>query len=95
MNLEDLRKKIDELDKELVVLLAKRQKYVEKVAVVKNDKSLVVDKKRMEEVIARVKKLASEEGLSEQIAESLWRKIIELSIDHEFKELDSMQNKIK
>ena len=81
MNLEKLREEIDKLDKEILSLIAQRQKCVEKVALVKNNKDLVVDKKRIEEVIRRVKRLAKEKGLSEKIAESLWRKLIELSID--------------
>ena len=84
MNLEKLREEIDKLDKEILSLIAQRQKCVEKVALVKNNKDLVVDKKRIEEVIRRVKRLAKEKGLSEKIAESLWRKLIELSIDHEY-----------
>ena len=46
MNLEKLREEIDKLDKEILSLIAQRQKCVEKVALVKKD--LVVDKKRIE-----------------------------------------------
>ena len=50
-------------------------------------------KKRIEEVIRRVKRLAKEKGLSERIAESLWRKLIELSIDHEYEILKNQERK--
>tara|TARA_Y100000590_G_scaffold1559_1_gene1922 strand:+ start:180 stop:467 length:288 start_codon:yes stop_codon:yes gene_type:complete len=93
MNLEKLREEIDKLDKEILSLIAQRQKCVEKVALVKNNKDLVVDKKRIEEVIRRVKRLAKEKGLSEKIAESLWRKLIELSIDHEYEILKNQERK--
>tara|TARA_B100000029_G_C17439881_1_gene911053 strand:+ start:279 stop:566 length:288 start_codon:yes stop_codon:yes gene_type:complete len=93
MNLEKLREEIDKLDKEILSLIAQRQKCVEKVALVKNNKDLVVDKKRIEEVIRRVKRLAKEKGLSEKIAESLWRKLIELSIDHEYEILKNQEKK--
>ena len=93
MNIEKLREEIDKLDKEILSLIAQRQKCVEKVALVKNNKDLVVDKKRIEEVIRRVKRLAKEKGLSEKIAESLWRKLIELSIDHEYEILKNQERK--
>ena len=93
MNFEKLREEIDKLDKEILSLIAQRQKCVEKVALVKNNKDLVVDKKRIEEVIRRVKRLAKEKGLSEKIAESLWRKLIELSIDHEYEILKNQERK--
>ena len=93
MNLEKLREEIDKLDKEILSLIAQRQKCVEKVALVKNNKDLVVDKKRIEEVIRRVKRLAKEKGLSEKIAESLWRKLIELSIDHKYEILKNQERK--
>ena len=93
MNLEKLREEIDKLDKEILSLIAQRPKCVEKVALVKNNKDLVVDKKRIEEVIRRVKRLAKEKGLSEKIAESLWRKLIELSIDHEYEILKNQERK--
>ena len=93
MNLEKLREEIDKLDKEILSLITQRQKCVEKVALVKNNKDLVVDKKRIEEVIRRVKRLAKEKGLSEKIAESLWRKLIELSIDHEYEILKNQERK--
>ena len=93
MNLEKLREEIDKLDKEILSLIAQRQKCVEKVALVKNNKDLVVDKKRIQEVIRRVKRLAKEKGLSEKIAESLWRKLIELSIDHEYEILKNQERK--
>ena len=93
MKLEKLREEIDKLDKEILVLIAQRQRCVEKVALVKNNKDLVVDKKRIEEVVARVKTLAKEKGLSEKIAVALWRKLIELSIDHEFEILKKQEKK--
>ena len=93
MNLEKLREEMDKLDKEILSLIAQRQKCVEKVALVKNNKDLVVDKKRIEEVIRRVKRLSKEKGLSEKIAESLWRKLIELSIDHEYEILKNQERK--
>ena len=47
MTMTHVREEIDLLDKELVLLLARRQKCVEMAAVVKNDKNLIVDEERI------------------------------------------------
>mgnify|MGYP001305236926 FL=1 len=86
------REKIDLLDKELVLLLARRQKCIEMAALVKNDKNLIIDKQRIEDVISKVTNFGESCGLSSSISEPLWRKLIDLSIEHEFKELELIEN---
>ena len=41
ITMNDIREEIDLLDKELVLLLARRQKCIEMAALVKNDKNLI------------------------------------------------------
>ena len=48
ITMNDIREEIDLLDKELVLLLARRQKCIEMAALVKNDKNLIIDKERIE-----------------------------------------------
>jgi isochorismate pyruvate lyase len=86
--MKEVREEIDLLDKELVLLLARRQKCIEMAALVKNDKNLIIDKERIEEVSS----FGESCGLDKSISEPLWRKLIDLSIEHEFKELDLLQN---
>ena len=92
IRMKEVREEIDLIDKELVLLLARRQKCVEMAAIVKNDKNLIVDEERIEDVITKVTSFGDSCGLNKDISEPLWRKLIELSIDHEFKELDQIQN---
>ena len=54
ITMKDVREEIDLLDKELVLLLARRQKCIEMAALVKNDKKLIIDKERIEDVISKV-----------------------------------------
>ncbi len=82
--MEPVRAEIDAIDRKLVALLAERQKYVEAAGRLKTDRSMVVDQPRIEEVIALVCQEAKDQGLSETIAEGLWRKLIALSIEHEY-----------
>ena len=92
VTMKEVREEIDLLDRELVLLLARRQKCIEMAALVKSDKNLIVDEERIEDVISKVTSFGEACGLSKGISEPLWRKLIQLSIDHEFKELDLIQN---
>ena len=92
ISMKEVREEIDLIDRELVLLLARRQKCVEMAAAVKNDKDLIIDKERIEEVISKVTKFGDSCGLHKEIAEPLWRKLIDLSIEHEFKELENIQS---
>ena len=91
IGMQEVREEIDLIDRELVLLLARRQKCIEMAAMVKNDKDLIVDNERIEEVIAKVTKFGHSCGLEKEISEPLWRKLIDLSIKHEFKELENLQ----
>ena len=92
-NLDAVREKIDGIDEEMFSLLVKRQKCIEIAALIKNDRSKVFDEGRIEDVVNKVKKLSVSLGLSLAIAEPLWRKLINLSIEHEFSEFDKKLNK--
>ena len=92
IGMKEVREEIDLIDKELVLLLARRQKCIEMAAMVKNDKNLIVDEERIEEVVNKVTNFGDSCGLNRDISEPLWRKLIELSIEHEFKELDQIKN---
>jgi isochorismate pyruvate lyase len=53
---------------------------------------LIIDKERIEDVIFKVTNFGESCGLSSSIAEPLWRKLIDLSIEHEFRELELIEN---
>ena len=91
IGMKEVREEIDLIDRELVLLLSRRQKCIEMAAMVKNDKDLIIDNERIEEVIAKVTDFGNSCGLEKEISEPLWRKLIDLSIQHEFKELENLQ----
>lgn len=82
--MEDIRRAIDALDEKLVQLLVERQKLIEAAGQVKPSRATVRDEARIEEVIALVKKEAAKAGLAEEIAEPVWRQLIESSIAYEY-----------
>lgn len=87
-NMAELRNAIDALDTRLVALLAVRQAYIERAAVLKQDRDTVRDPARVEDVVSKVLAEATRAGLSAAIAEPVWRTLIEQSILHEFRKFD-------
>src|SRR5262249_44063108 len=83
-SMEELRAAIDTLDARLVALLAVRQAYIERAAQLKTDRGQVHDAERIEDVVAKVIAEGRKTGLSAEIAEPVWRTLIEASIRHEF-----------
>ena len=87
-SMEELRAAIDSLDIRLVALLAVRQAYIERAAQLKTGRDQVRDPARIEDVVAKVIAEATRSGLSAEIAEPVWRTLIEVSIRHEFDAFD-------
>ena len=82
--MSDVRAGVDALDRELVRLLVVRQGYMGAAARIKPNRDAVYDEPRIEDVVAKVLITAKAEGLSPDIAEPVWRKLIECCIAHEF-----------
>ncbi|HKQ10146.1 MAG TPA: chorismate mutase [Rhizomicrobium sp.] len=87
-SMEELRAAIDTLDARLVALLAVRQAYIERAAQLKTGRDQVHDPERIEDVVAKVIAEGRRLGLSAEIAEPVWRTLIEASIRHEFEAFD-------
>jgi isochorismate pyruvate lyase len=88
--MNDVRREIDRIDRALVALLAERQGYIERAAQVKPSRDLVRDAARIEDVVAKVLATARAAGLSAEIAEPVWRLLIERSIAHEMRSFDDL-----
>jgi len=87
-SMAELRVAIDALDARLVALLAVRQAYIERAAQLKTGRDQVRDPARIEDVVAKVIAEGRKAGLSPDIAEPVWRTLIEASIAHEFAAFD-------
>jgi isochorismate pyruvate lyase len=87
-SMAELRAAIDALDRDLVSLLARRQAYIERAAILKQERGTVRDDARVEQVIAKVLAAAEQAGLSAAVAEPVWRTLIEHSIRHELEAFD-------
>ena len=80
----DVRKGVDALDRALVLMLAERQRYMDAAARIKPNRDAVFDQARIDDVVAKVLKAAEPAGLSPDIAEPVWRTLIDRCIAHEF-----------
>ena len=87
----DVRAGVDALDRELVRLLVTRQGYMSAAARIKSDRNTVHDAERIEDVVSKVLIEAERQGLSGEIAEPVWRKLIERCIAFEFDEWDDLR----
>jgi isochorismate pyruvate lyase len=86
----EVRIGVDALDRQLVALLTERQGYMDAAARIKQDRGTVRDEARIEDVVAKVKAAARAAGLSEAIAEPVWRTLIERCIAYEFEVWDRL-----
>ncbi len=76
--LADVRRRIDELDTELVVLLARRQRLVDEITAYKHEHHLgVVDRHREDEMLAAIAETAEEHGLDPRVAQQVLRAVID------------------
>jgi isochorismate pyruvate lyase len=91
MTMAEVRQGVDALDRLLVTVLAERQRYMNAAARIKPNREAVRDTARIEDVVAKVKAAACEAGLSEEIAEPVWRLLIERCIAHEYGVWDALR----
>ena len=87
----EVRAGIDGLDRALVALLARRQRYMTAAARIKTERGRVHDAARIEDVVAKVLAAARREGLDPAIAEPVWRLLIERCIAFELAEWDRLR----
>ena len=85
----DVRKGVDALDRALVLMLAERQRYMDAAARIKPHRDAVFDQARIDDVVAKVLTAAEPAGLSADIAEPVWRLLIDRCIAHEFAKYDA------
>jgi isochorismate pyruvate lyase len=86
-----VRAGVDEIDRLLVALIARRQGYMDAAARIKTDRNVVRDEARIREVLAKVRAEAERQGLSWTIAEPVWRELMERCIAYEFDVWDEMR----
>ena len=86
--LAELRRRIDGIARELVALLAKRQRCVEEVIEIKRTAKLPARiPARIDEVLAHIRKLAVAANAEPDLAVAVWREMIEQFIAFEERQI--------
>ena len=82
-SIEEVRTRIDHIDRDLVTLLARRGQLVAQAAAFKKTTDDVRAPARVEQVIAKVRGIAGETGASPEVVERVYRAMIAAFIDEE------------
>ncbi len=90
-DMKQVRQGVDEIDLLLVALIARRQGYMDAAARIKPSRAVVRDEARIAQVLANVRAEAAARGLSWNIAEPVWRELMERCIAYEFTVWDTLR----
>jgi isochorismate pyruvate lyase len=82
-SLEEVRDNIDRIDRKIINLISERSFYVKEASKFKKDEKDVEAPKRFEEVIEKVRSLAKENNVSEEIVGKIYRTMISSFIELE------------
>ena len=85
----EVRAGVDQVDREMVALLARRFAYMDAAARIKPTRGAVRDEARKAEVIANARAAAEAAGLPGAAIAALWDQLVEASIAYEFDAFDA------
>ena len=81
--LDRIRIKLDKLDNRLLSLIKYRTKLVEDVLKLKQFKKEIVDKKRINFILKKIKAKSLKQGIDPKITNRIWKNMIWSYIDYE------------
>ena len=87
----EVRAGVDQTDRELVALLARRFGFMDAAARIKPDRATVRDEVRKAEVIDNARAHARSAGIPEAVIAAIWETLVEGSIAYEFERFDSLR----
>ena len=93
--MSDIRREIDRLDRALVRMLAERLTYIERAGHIKTERGAVRDEARIADVLTKVEAACAREGFPFQIAQPVWRNLMEGCIAHEFDVFDEAKAPVR
>ena len=77
------RKKIDKIDQQLFKLIKKRTVVVKKMLTLKKHKHEIVDHKRINEILLRLKRKSLKNKIDPRITKRIWKSIIWAYVDYQ------------
>ena len=86
-SLAQIRKKLDELDQEIIEKLAQRQFLVDQTSRFKHAVDDLQTPERIEQVIHHVRNLAQNQGIDADLTEKIYRDLLQHLIRRELKQI--------
>lgn len=90
-SIDEVRNNINNIDEQIVKLIAQRGEFVNQAAKFKKNSDAVKAPKRVEEVITKVKNIAKSTGANEEVVENVYRSMIDSFINAEMKEFEKLK----
>ena len=81
--LKKLRQNLDKLDNSFITLIKKRTRLVNEVLKLKQYKKEIVDQKRINLILRKIKKKSIQNNIDPKITSRIWRNMIWSYIDYE------------
>ena len=85
----EVRAGVDQVDRELIALLARRFAYMDAAARIKPARAQVRDEARKAQVVANARVAAKSAGLPADVVAQLWDALVEASIAYELEAFDA------
>jgi len=90
--MEEVRAGVDDIDRRIVALIARRFGFMNAAARIKANRQAVRDERRKAEVLQKVKASAAEHGLDSELMGRIYEDLVESSIAYEFVEFDGLRS---
>jgi isochorismate pyruvate lyase len=87
-SMTEVRHGIDRLDEQILALIGERFRYMDAAARIKQERGAVRDEARKAEVIGNAKRHAEELAVPVAVAEEIYERLVEGSIEYELKRFD-------
>lgn len=89
MTLQEAREEIDKVDEQIVKLIAQRNEYIKQIAHFKNSIDEIKAEDRIQDVISRVREQAISLGLSPNLINDLYVRMIDAMVESEITEFNN------
>tara|TARA_B110000971_G_C19886278_1_gene443145 strand:+ start:41 stop:322 length:282 start_codon:yes stop_codon:yes gene_type:complete len=80
-----IRKKLDKIDTKLLLIIKNRTKLVNEVIKLKKSKKEIIDKKRINFILKKIKKNSLKLNIDPNITVGIWKEMIKSFIRYEYK----------
>ena len=85
ININKIRKKLDKVDFTLLKIIKKKLLLVDQILKLKKNKKEVIDQKRINFILKRIKKHSIKANIDPKITVGIWKEMIKAFINYEFK----------